>query len=197
MSALPRMTHADLLARLADPSRFAPEPLDVPPEPPYRAAAVLVPIVLRADAPTILLTRRAEHLSAHPGQVSFPGGRIEAGETPEAAALREAAEEIGLDPRLPRLQGRMPAQPTGTGFEITPVIGLLDPGFHLTPDPNEVAAVFEMPFATLLDPDAPVVEQREWKGRMRRYWVWPHESERIWGATAAILVTLARALRAS
>jgi 8-oxo-dGTP pyrophosphatase MutT (NUDIX family) len=189
------MTHADLLARLADPARFVPEPLDVAPEPPFRAAAVLVPIVLHAHAPSVLLTRRAEHLSAHPGQVSFPGGRIEAGETAEAAALREAAEEIGLDPRLPRLQGRMPAQATGTGFEITPIIGLLEPGFSVTPDPNEVAAVFELPLATLLDPRAAVQEERMWKGRMRRYWVWPHASERIWGATAAILMTLARGLR--
>lgn len=189
------MDHAALLARLADPARFAPEPLDVAPKPPFRAAAVLVPIVLHAGAPSVLLTRRAEHLSAHPGQVSFPGGRIEAGETPEAAALREAAEEIGLDARLPRLQGRMPAQATGTGFEITPVIGLLDPGFALAPDPNEVACVFELPLAVLLDPRAPLQEERMWQGRMRRTWVWPHASERIWGATASILVTLARGLR--
>ncbi len=189
------MTHADLLARLADPARFVAEPLDVAPAPPFRAAAVLVPIVLHPGQPTILLTRRAEHLSAHPGQVSFPGGRIEAGETPEAAALRETAEEIGLDPRLPRLQGRMPAQATGTGFEITPVVGLIDAGFSLTPDPNEVASIFELPLAVLLDPHAPRQEELLWKGRMRRYWVWPHASERIWGATAAILVTLARGLR--
>lgn len=188
------MTPAQLVERLSPPPRFRAEPLDIPPAPPFRPAAVLVPIVLH-DRPGILLTRRAEHLSAHPGQVSFPGGRIEAGETPEAAALREAAEEIGLDPRLPRLAGRMPPQPTGTGYEITPVLAFLDPGFAVTPDPAEVAHVFEMPLATLLDPAAPRMEEREWKGRMRRYWVWPHEGERIWGATAAILVTLARALR--
>jgi 8-oxo-dGTP pyrophosphatase MutT (NUDIX family) len=159
-----------------------------------RLAAVLVAVVLH-DAPSVLLTRRAAHLSAHPGQVSFPGGRIEAGETPEAAALREAAEEIGLDPRLPNLLGRLPRRATGTGFEITPVLATLEPGFSVTPDPSEVAHIFEMPFATLLDPTAPQRESAEWKGRMRDYWVWPHPQERIWGATAGILVELARALR--
>jgi 8-oxo-dGTP pyrophosphatase MutT (NUDIX family) len=160
-----------------------------------KPAAVLVPLVMDTARPSILLTRRAAHLSAHAGQVSFPGGRIEPGETPEQAALREAAEEVGLDPGWPELAGRMPPHRTGTGYEITPVIGLLAPGFALAPDPGEVAHAFEFPLATLLDPAAPRRERAEWKGRMREYWVWPHEGERIWGATATILVSLARALR--
>jgi 8-oxo-dGTP pyrophosphatase MutT (NUDIX family) len=195
------VTHEELRARLARPGLFdglAPSFADDAPgdvQPALRAAAVLVPIVLDHAAPGVLLTRRAAHLSAHAGQVSFPGGRIEPGETPEQAALREAEEEVGLARHWPELHGRMPQHRTGTGYEITPVIGLLAPGFALRPDPSEVAHAFTLPLATLLDPEAPRRERAEWKGRMREYWVWPHEGERIWGATASILVNLARALR--
>lgn len=160
-----------------------------------KPAAVLVPIVLRAEVPGILLTHRAAHLSTHAGQVSFPGGRIEPGETPEAAALREAAEEVGLDPRIPVIVGRMPRHRTGTGYVITPIVARVEPGFVLTCDPREVASAFELPVSTLLDPDAPRRESAVWQGRRREYWTWPHGEHRIWGATAAILVNLARALR--
>ncbi len=160
-----------------------------------RPAAVLVPLILHAQVPSVLLTRRAAHLKRHPGQVSFPGGRIEAGETPEEAALREAHEEVGLDPRLTSLAGRMPSHVTGTGFEITPVLGLIEPGFTLIPDPGEVACVFEFPLDILLDPGAPRRESREWNGRMREYWVWPHGEQFIWGATATIMMNLAQGLR--
>jgi 8-oxo-dGTP pyrophosphatase MutT (NUDIX family) len=162
---------------------------------PIKPAAVLVPLILHRDTPTVLLTCRAAHLTNHAGQVSFPGGRIEPGETPEQAALRESAEEIGLDPSLPALAGRMPSHRTGTGYEITPILGMIEPGFSLTPDPAEVAAAFEFPLAILLDPHAPRRERKEWKGRMREYWVWPHGEHFIWGATATILVNLARGLR--
>jgi len=188
----------ELRGRLAAPGIFASLPAEPLPEaaaPPSRLCAVLVPLVLHPDGPSVLLTRRAAHLSSHPGQVSFPGGRIEPGETPEQAALREAMEEVGLDPEWPELAGRMPVQRTLTGFEITPVIGLLRPGFALQPDPGEVALAFELPLATVLNPDAPRRERAEWKGQLREYWVWPHAQEFIWGATATILVQLARALR--
>jgi hypothetical protein len=89
----------------------------------------------------------------------------------------------------------MPRHQTGTGYMVTPVLGLLEPGFPLMPDPSEVAEAFEFPLATLLDPAAPRRESREWKGRMREYWVWPHDTHFIWGATATILVALAQALR--
>ncbi|MFC7472959.1 CoA pyrophosphatase [Dankookia sp. GCM10030260] len=157
-------------------------------------AAVLVPIVLH-PRPSILLTLRAAKMSAHAGQVSFPGGRIEAGETPEAAAVREAAEEVGLDPRLPELLGRLPDHQTGTGFHITPVVALVPPPLNLVADPREVEEPFEVPLSLILDPQAPERRSREWQGMTREFWVWPHERHYIWGATAAILVNLAKVLR--
>lgn len=162
---------------------------------PARPAAVLVPIVLRHE-PAILLTARAQHLRRHAGQVAFPGGRLEPGESPEEAALRETEEEIGLPRGWPRILGRMPQHLTGTGYAVTPVLGLIEPGFILAPDANEVEEAFELPLSVLLDPDAPRREAREWKGKLREYWVWPHETHHIWGATAGILVNLARVLRA-
>ncbi|TCI00539.1 CoA pyrophosphatase [Roseococcus sp. SYP-B2431] len=161
-----------------------------------KPAAVLVAMVLHPREPGVLLTQRASHMRSHAGQVSFPGGRIEPGESPEEAALREAYEEVALDPSLPRVMGRLPRHLTGTGYEITPVIAALRPGFTLIPSPDEVASAFELPLSILLDPAAPRRERAEWKGRMREYWVWPHGEHHIWGATATILVNLATALRA-
>ena len=194
------MSPDELRARLAAPDFFTAMPEGFsddapgPTQPAVRQAAVLVPLILHAR-PTVLLTHRAAHLSAHAGQVAFPGGRLESGETPEDAALREAEEEVGLPQDWPVLVGRMPRHLTGTGYMVTPVLGLLRPGFPLVPDPSEVADVFEFPLDTLLDRGAPRRESREWKGRMREYWVWPHDKHFIWGATATILVALAHALR--
>jgi 8-oxo-dGTP pyrophosphatase MutT (NUDIX family) len=166
------------------------EALRTPPIP----AAVLVPVVL-GPVPGILLTKRTAHLSAHAGQVSFPGGRIDAGETPEAAALREAHEEVALAPEDVEVLGRLADHITGTGYRITPVVGLLPPGLTLHPSPEEVDAVFELPIDVLLDPAAPRREFHESRGNLREYWVWPHPDHFIWGATAAILVHLAQKLR--
>ena len=157
-------------------------------------AAVLVPIVTHPE-PTILLTLRSARLNSHAGQVSFPGGRMEAGETPEQTALREAEEEVGLDPALPVLLGRLPPLLTGTGYRVTPVVALLAPPFDLRHDPGEVEEPFEYPLARLLDPAAPERRRQEFRGRMREFWVWPHERHYIWGATASMLVTLAAVLR--
>jgi 8-oxo-dGTP pyrophosphatase MutT (NUDIX family) len=158
-------------------------------------AAVLVPIVLGA-APGVLLTKRTAHLARHAGQVSFPGGRIDPGDVdPEAAALREAWEEIGLDPALVDVQGRLSSYVTGTGFRITPVVGLIPPDPVLVVAPAEVESVFFLPLDVLLDPGAPRRQEREVGGRRRAYWVWPHETHCIWGATAAILLHLAKRLR--
>lgn len=196
-------SRAEIAARLSDPlalARAAPTASDDVVLDTIRPgglveAAVLVPIIWHEPGPGVLLTLRSQKLSSHAGQVAFPGGRIEPGETPEAAALREAAEEVGLDPRLPRIRGTLPEHLTGTGFRVTPVVAFLDPPLTLTPDPAEVAAIFELPLSTVLDPAAPERRRSEFRGRMRDYWVWPHEEHLIWGATATILVNLARILR--
>jgi len=165
--------------------------LETPPVP----AAVLVPIVLHAE-PALLLTKRTSHLKSHAGQVSFPGGRIDPQDKhPEAAALREAQEEIALDPAMVEIVGRMDEYVTGTGYIITPVLGLLPPGLTYVPSPHEVESVFEFPFAVLLDPDAPRRQKQHVRGVWREYWVWPHPEHFIWGATAAIMHHLAGKLR--
>jgi 8-oxo-dGTP pyrophosphatase MutT (NUDIX family) len=196
------MTPAAIAERLADPavlarvSRSFSDDAEMVSQPGrVVAAAVLVPIVSHPEEPSVLLTLRSPRLSSHAGQVSFPGGRMEPGETPEAAAVREAAEEVGLDPRLPELIGRLPEHLTGTGYHVTPVVALLPAPLALTPDPAEVAEAFELPLSTVLDPAAPERRSGEFRGRRREFWVWPHERHYIWGATAAILVNLARVLR--
>ena len=159
------------------------------------AASVLVPLIL-GPAPGVLLTQRTAQLSTHAGQVSFPGGRIDPGDADaEAAALREATEEIGLRPEDVAVIGRLDDHLTGTGFRITPVVGLIPPGLPLEPNPDEVAAMFELPMAVLLDPNAPQRREMEYRGRLRQFWVWPHPEHYIWGATAAILMQLAERLR--
>lgn len=186
------LNEAGLCARLAglpnaaspgtDPGRLIP-------------AAVLVPIIL-SNPPGVLLTKRSAALAQHAGQVSFPGGRVESTDaSPAAAALREAAEELAIDPARVVLLGRLPDHATGTGFLITPVVGLLPAGLLLEPSPEEVEAVFELPLAALLDPAAPERRQVWRNGSWRESWVWPHPEYEIWGATAAILLRLAELLR--
>ncbi|HEY0182553.1 MAG TPA: CoA pyrophosphatase [Rhodopila sp.] len=162
---------------------------------PLVPAAVLVPVVMGVE-PSILLTKRTSHLAHHPGQISFPGGRIDPEDSgPEAAALREAHEEIGLNSGHVEVLGRLTDHVTGTGYRITPVLGALPPALKYQISPHEVDAVFELPMRVVLDPDAPRRQRQHVRGVWREYWVWPHPEHFIWGATAAILVQLAQRLR--
>jgi 8-oxo-dGTP pyrophosphatase MutT (NUDIX family) len=156
-----------------------------------RPAAVLVPVIEREEGLTVLFTRRTDHLSHHAGQISFPGGRAEPGDdSPETTALRETQEEIGLAPRHIELVGRLGDYCTVTGYCITPVVGLLRPPFELRPDEGEVAEVFEVPLAFLLDPANHRRDSHLREGRRREFYAMPYGDYYIWGATAGILVNL-------
>ena len=157
-------------------------------------AAVLVAVVDR-PAPTVLLTLRPETMRKHPGQISFPGGRIDPGDDgPVAAALREAEEEIGLPPSQVEVIGLAHVYRTITGFEVTPVVGIVPPDLPLSPHPGEVAALFEAPLHYLLDPAHHVRRSAIFAGRERHYFEIDYEGRRIWGATAAMIVNLSRRL---
>lgn len=158
-------------------------------------AAVLTPLVVRESGLTVLFTQRTAHLRDHAGQVSFPGGRIEACDGDAiAAALRESREEIGLDPGQVEILGLLPEHFTVTGFRITPVVGLVFPPLDLKLDDFEVAEVFEVPLEFLLDGANYRRESVATAGRKRNFWVVPWREYFIWGATAAILVSLREAL---
>jgi 8-oxo-dGTP pyrophosphatase MutT (NUDIX family) len=159
-------------------------------------AAVLVGLVDRPAGPALLLTQRTEHLRDHAGQICFPGGRIEAADAgADAAALREAEEEIGLDPARVGVLGELPSYQTVTGFRIHPVVGWVSPPLELRPDPFEVAEVFEVPLHFVLDPRNHRRQSYRRGPLTRGYYVLPYQGRFIWGATAGILVNLARTLR--
>lgn len=154
---------------------------------PPRPAAVLVPIVLRPQL-TVLLTQRANDMPSHPGQISFPGGKVEERDAnPLACALREAQEEIGLPPEFVEPLGYLDSYRTGSGFQITPIVAFVRPGFTSVLDPREVLEVFEVPLSFLMDGANHEKASREWRGRQRSYYAMPYQGRYIWGATAGML----------
>jgi 8-oxo-dGTP pyrophosphatase MutT (NUDIX family) len=195
-----RLTADWLRSHFAAPPAWEPEALDesIGRRPVMIPAAVLIPLVARPEGLTMLLTQRTAHLNNHAGQISFPGGRAEeSDQSPIETALREAREEIGLDPRHVEIIGRMPDYLTGTGYHVVPVVGLLTPPFALAADHNEVAEIFEVPLAHLMNGahhqrlsiDLPT-------GGRRSFYAMPYERHFIWGATAGMLRNLFHFLRA-
>jgi len=188
-----RLSRVEIRTRLAAP-RLGTRGNGTP-EADNTRAAVLVPLVERPHGWFVLLTLRSADLADHAGQISFPGGRIEP-EDPDAihAALREAEEEIGLPMNHVEVVGRLDTWLTGTGFEITPIVGLVRPPDSLVPDPVEVAEIFEVPLDFVLDKRNHQRRSRELRGEQRSFYVLPYLHRNIWGATAGMLVNLAEAL---
>lgn len=193
---------AALQARFMSPPVWQPEVIAEPrfSQRAPRHAAVLLPIVLREN-PTILLTERTLHLSNHSGQIAFPGGKADDDDADAAAtALREAQEEVGLDPTFVQVLGALPQYVTGSAFIITPVVALVRPGFTLTPNAYEVADIFEVPLEFLMNPAHHQRHAMEWQGVRREWFSMPYQDQLrqrfIWGATAGMLRNFYRLLSA-
>ena len=198
----PERLMADALrARFLNPPDWVPEitveRLVRPLSGPLMDAAVLLPIILRDDGPTLLFTQRTAHLNAHAGQISFPGGRMETHDaSPVDAALRETEEEVGLARRHIDVIGTLPEYHTGTGFRVTPVVGIVQPPFDMQADPYEVAEIFEVPLAFLMNGMHHQRRTAEFVTGNRTFYVMPYERFFIWGATAGMLRNLFHFLRA-
>lgn len=200
------MTVDEIVRRVAERSRRLASGLPVP-QPPlgsdfslngivsapetWRPAAVLVPLVRREPGLTVLLTQRTEDMPSHAGQIAFPGGRQQAEDADAiATALRETEEEVGLGREFVEVIGPVDHYRTGTGYEITPIVGIVSPGFITRADPREVADVFEVPLEHFLDERNHRIDSRVWQGRERRYYAMPYGERYIWGATAGMLKNL-------
>lgn len=164
----------------------------LPPDRKLRPAGVLIGITAYGDEPQVILTKRSSHLRHHPGQIAFPGGKVDDGDRDEiAASLRETQEEIGLDPALLQIIGTMPTHETITGFVVTPVLAKITQDFAPIPEAGEVAEVFRVPLTHLMNPDNFLIQSRRWRGQRRYYYVVPWGPYYIWGATARMLRGLA------
>lgn len=162
-----------------------------------KAAAVLVPLVNRPEGLQLLLTQRSSDLPHHPGQISFPGGRVEADDASHAAAaLRETEEEVGLLGDKVSILGELGTYETRSGFRVTPIVGWIDPPFEVRPDPVEVADIFEVPLAHIFDRSNHLRHYRMYEQARRDFWVIPYGERYIWGATAAMLVMFRETLLA-
>lgn len=154
-------------------------------------AAVLVPVVDRRPEATVLFTQRPSHMRAHAGQISFPGGRMEEGDTsPAHTALRETHEETGIEATFVEVIGFLESYQTSTGFRVAPAVGIVSPKFTLSPDPGEVEDVFEVPLRFLMSAENHELHSRPWRGSRRYYYAMPYEDRYIWGATAGMLRNL-------
>jgi len=179
----PGWNHAEISDVLGDAAR--------------RPAAVLIALVERAGALHVLFTLRTEQLTQHAGQVSFPGGGMEPGDHDAvAAALRETHEEVGIGQHLLHPFGYLDCFETISGYVVTPVVAELDPGYQALPDPREVAEVFEVPLEFFLDANNLKRRRIDWRGRPREIFDFPYAGRNIWGATAAMLLSLVRRLEA-
>jgi 8-oxo-dGTP pyrophosphatase MutT (NUDIX family) len=191
--AVERLRHeppdlADALANPRGDHTLDGVPLTYPLTP--KAAAVLVPVVMREE-PTLLFTERAAHLRQHSGQIAFPGGRVDPTDASvEAAAYREAEEEIGLDRRFIKPLGYLDAYLSTTNYLVMPLVAQVTPSYDLSLNPHEVADTFEVPLGFLMNPAHHELHSREWKGRLRRYYAMPYEERYIWGVTAGIVRNL-------
>lgn len=164
----------------------------LPPGRTLRPAGVLVAISTVANEPRLILTKRSSRLKHHPGQIAFPGGKVDEGDADVVdAALREADEEIGLPRKLPQVLGTMPEHETVTGFRVTPVVAIVDCAFEIVPEPGEVDEAFSVPLSHVMDPGNYIIESRRWRGTRRHYFTVPYGPYYIWGATARMLRALA------
>ena len=158
---------------------------------PLKPAAVLIPIIETGSSLSVILTQRTEKMSAHPGQISFPGGKVEKNDTDATyTALRETKEEIGIDAQYINILGTLDEYQTSTGFLITPIVSYVKPGYVISTNPHEVSEVFEVPLNFLMSPDNHQKKSIMWQGKKRYFYTMPYENRYIWGATAGIIRNL-------